>query len=55
MPFPTVALRPCVKETHEKVNIADRRIASPSEKLELKKNALPEKHHRLFMLFSLPR
>lgn len=34
MQFPTVALRPYVKETYAKMNIADQKIISPLEKLE---------------------
>lgn len=49
MQFPTVALRPYIKEAHAEVNPTNQKTASPLEKLELKKNVLPEYHCSLFM------
>lgn len=53
MQFPTVALRPYIKEAHAEVNPTNQKTASPLEKLELKKNVLPEYHCSLFMWLSL--
>lgn len=49
MQFPTVALRPYIKEAHAEVNLTNQKTATPLEKLEFKKNVLPEYHCSLFM------